>query len=126
MFFYNRMALTGRLVKDPEPLRYLPSGDPQAQFTIAHNRPTGKNRPPITVYIDVVTKGKQAEACVKHLRKGSPILIDGELRQENWTTPGESTPRKKHVILARIVLFLTLAVDIPGADDDSGVEVPES
>lgn len=125
MFFYNRLALTGRLTSDPEPLRFLPSGDPQAQFTIAHNRPTGRNRPPITVYIDVVTKGKQAEACVKHLRKGSPILVDGELRQETWTSHGET--RKKHVLLGRIVLFLTLAVDIPGAEDDgTGVEVPES
>jgi len=126
MFWYNRWALTGRLVRDPGEVRYLPSGEEQLEFTIAHSRPTGgKSTPPQVAFVDVVTRGRQAVACAKNLRKGSPVLVDGESWQMSYQTAGTITSKKRIILRARIVLFLNLAVDIPPADEPGGVEIPE-
>lgn len=125
MFWYNRWDLTGRLVRDPAPPRFLPDGTAQLEFTIAHNRPLGKGSEPHVAYVDIVVRGRQAEACAEHLRKGSPVMCSGE----SWSAPyiydGRPTKYKRIIMKARLVLFLNLAVDIPAADEPSGVEVPE-
>jgi len=129
-FWYNRWTLTGRLVKDPDPLRYLPSGQPQIEFTIANNRPISAkgatSQTEQVSFFEIVARGRTAEVCSEHLRKGSPVFIEGEAAQMAYPTSNTTAPPKKRVVLrARNVYFLAAGVEMPAAEEPSGVEIPE-
>lgn len=82
----NKVFLVGRLTQDPE-LRYLPSGAPVCELRIAASRRyrtrEGDQRED-TLFINVTTWSKTAEYCGENLSKGRPILIEGELRSDEW------------------------------------------
>ena len=74
--------IVGNLTKDPE-LRFTNSGIPVVNFRIASNKRykdnfgSGKED---VCYIGVVTWQKLAESCSEFLKKGSAVLVEGELR----------------------------------------------
>jgi single-strand DNA-binding protein len=78
----NKVLITGNLTKDPE-LRYTTTGVPVANFRMASNKKykdnTGLNKEEVC-FIGVVTWQKLAESCSKFLKKGSAVLVEGELR----------------------------------------------
>jgi single-strand DNA-binding protein len=79
----NRVAIAGKLIQDP-PLRWTTRGVPVTNFVIvtapesAQNAGEGFERPPC--YISVVVWAQQAVQCNKFLRKGSSVLVIGELQ----------------------------------------------
>jgi single-strand DNA-binding protein len=72
----------GNLTKDPE-LRYTSTDVPVANFRIASNKKykdnLGENKEDVC-FIGVVAWQKLAESCSKFLKKGSAVLVEGELR----------------------------------------------
>jgi single-strand DNA-binding protein len=72
----NSITLTGRLTRDPE-LKYLPSGDPVAQFTLAVDRKYKKGE---ADFINIVAFGKQAEPICTYLAKGRKAGVVGRLQ----------------------------------------------
>jgi single-strand DNA-binding protein len=86
---YSRVFLIGNLTRDPE-IRFLPSGKSITTFTLAVNRTytlsSGEKREE-TSFIPVQLMGKQAEVANQFLRKGSPVFVEGRLRQRSWETP---------------------------------------
>jgi single-strand DNA-binding protein len=78
----NRVLIVGNLTKDPE-LRYTSTGVPVANFRIASNKKykdnLGENKEDVC-FIGVVAWQKLAESCSKFLKKGSAVLVEGELR----------------------------------------------
>lgn len=128
-FWYNRWTMTGRLVRDPDPLRYLPSGQPQIEFMIANNRPISAkgatSQTEQVSFFEIVARGRTAEVCAEHLRKGSPVFIEGEAAQMPYPTSGTAPPKKRVVLRARNVYFLAAGIDMAPAEDPSGVEIPE-
>jgi len=128
-FWYNRWTVTGRVVRDPGEPRFLPSGEPQLIFSIANSRPlSGKgvtSKTAQTSFFEILVRGRCAETCSEHLREGSPVFIEGEAIQLAYPTIGDSPPKKRIVLRARNVFFLAPGIDIPAAEDPSGVEVPE-
>jgi single-strand DNA-binding protein len=72
----------GNLTKDPE-LRYTSTGVPVANFRIASNKKykdnLGESKEDVC-FIGVVAWQKLAESCSKFLKKGSAVLVEGELR----------------------------------------------
>jgi single-strand DNA-binding protein len=78
----NRVLIVGNLTKDPE-LRYTSTGVPVANFRIASNKKykdnLGENKEDVC-FIGVVAWQKLAESCTKFLKKGSAVLVEGELR----------------------------------------------
>jgi len=129
LLIINRWTLTGRLVKDPGVPRFLPSGEAQLIFSVAFNRPlsgkgvTGKTEQ--ASFFEVLVRGRYAETISENLRKGSPVYIEGEAIQLAYPQTGEAPPKKRIVLKARTVQFLSAGVDIPAAEDPSGVEIPE-
>ncbi len=102
----------GRLTRDPE-LRYTPSGKGVCRFGIAINRNYKNqdgNNISDTLFINVVTWGKQAENCSQFLKKGRRVAINGELRANNWQDK-EGNKRVSYEITARSVQFLDLIKD---------------
>ncbi|MBN2412176.1 single-stranded DNA-binding protein [candidate division KSB1 bacterium] len=79
----NRVAVAGSLIHDP-PIRWTKRGVPVTNFIIATepekviNAPEGMDRE--SCYVSVVVWSKQALQCNKFLKKGSSVLILGELQ----------------------------------------------
>ena len=107
MVNFNKVFLIGNLTRDPE-LRYIPSGRPVCTLRLAVNRRfttrEGEKRDE-TLFIDVTLWGKQAETCAQYLSKGRPVLIEGRLRQDTWTT-SDGQKRSKIGVVAERFQFL--------------------
>ncbi|WP_130834302.1 single-stranded DNA-binding protein [[Erwinia] mediterraneensis] len=83
----NKVILVGNLGQDPE-IRYMPSGGAVANITLAtseswRDKQTGENKE-VTEWHRVVLFGKLAEVAGEHLRKGSQVYIEGQLRTRKW------------------------------------------
>lgn len=100
--------MIGNITRDPD-FKTLPSGQSVCKLSIASNRTikpkNSQNKVQEVCFIDVNVWGSQAETCNKFLEKGSSILVEGRIKQENWTTP-DGQSRSKHVIVADKVVFL--------------------
>lgn len=103
----NNVFLMGNLTRDVE-LRTLPSGTPVATLRLAiSDEYTNKQgeRVDKTVFVDVEAWDKLAENCRRYLAKGSPALVEGQLKMDEWKTP-EGETRSKIKVTARRVQFL--------------------
>jgi single-strand DNA-binding protein len=103
---YNRIILIGNLTKDPE-LRYTPQGTPVSTFRIAVNtryKQSEESRED-TLFIDIVTFGKQAETCSQYLNKGKSVLVEGRLQERRWESEGQQ--KSKFEVVAQTVRFLS-------------------
>ena len=102
---YNLAVLAGRLTKDPE-LRYVPSGHPVANFTLAVDRPfTNQQGERETDFIDVVAWRKLAEVASQHLQKGAPVLVQGRIQVRSYEAQ-DGQKRKVFEIVADQIRFL--------------------
>jgi single-strand DNA-binding protein len=84
---YNKIILLGNVGRDPQ-MRYLPSGDPVTDFSMATSeRRRGPDGLPqeYTTWFRVTAFGKLAETCYTFLRKGSYAYVEGTLSQRDWT-----------------------------------------
>ncbi|MDQ7827372.1 MAG: single-stranded DNA-binding protein [Armatimonadota bacterium] len=101
----NRIILIGRLTRDPE-LRYVPSGQPVASFTLAVDRPfTNQAGERETDFIDVVAWRKLADQVAQHLTKGRLVAVEGRLQIRSYETQ-EGQKRKVAEVVADAVRFL--------------------
>ena len=87
----NRIYISGTLLHDP-PLRYTRKGVPVTNFIIvtapdSESPESGSDRKPC--YISVVVWSKQAVQCSKNLKKGSPVVILGELQSMPNLNPND-------------------------------------
>ena len=82
-----KIQIIGNLGRDPE-MRYLPSGRPVTQFSVAVNQST-KNQQTgewteETDWFRVSVFGNQAERTAENLRKGGRVFVDGRFRTREW------------------------------------------
>lgn len=83
----NKVILVGNLGRDPE-IRYLPSGDPVANITIAtSSKYKGKdgNMVEETEWHRVTFFGKLAEIVGQYLKKGRPVYVEGRIKTRKYT-----------------------------------------
>ena len=99
---FSHIVIVGNLTSDPE-LRQTGGGKSVAEFPVAVNE--RYNDQDISHYFDVVVWGAQAENCAQYLTKGSPVLVEGSLRQDRWEAQ-DGSKRSKVKINARSVTFL--------------------
>ncbi|MGD7007600.1 single-stranded DNA-binding protein [Metabacillus sp. 84] len=80
----NRVVLVGRLTKDPE-LKYTPSGQAVATFTLAVNRTfTNQQGEREADFLNIVVWRKQAENAANFLNKGSLAGVEGRLQSRSY------------------------------------------
>lgn len=103
----NRYIGGGNLTRDPE-LRYTPQGSPVCEISLAINSYIGKgeNRKQETTYITATAWGSTAENAAKYLKKGSPAVIEGRLKFEQWLDKETGKTRNKLTVVADAVHFL--------------------
>lgn len=101
----NSVTLIGRLVRDPE-LRYIPTGQPVAGFTLAVDRSfTNGQGERETDFIDIITWRKLAETVSQHLAKGRLVAVQGRLQIRSYETQ-DGHKRKVAEVVASSVRFL--------------------
>jgi len=106
MASYNRVILLGNLANDIE-LRYTNSRLAICQNAIAvHDRRKNASGEWIdeTSFVDVTFFGRTAEVVSEYLSKGSPIFVEGRLKQDTWEKDGQKR-RKLYVIVDRMQLL---------------------
>ena len=102
----NSVIIGGNLARDVV-LKEVGAGRKVASFVVASNRTfvMGGEKKKETAFVDVDVWGPMAENCSKYLKKGSPVVVTGRLKQDQWTTEnGEKRSRLK--IVAGNVQFL--------------------
>lgn len=104
----NKVFLAGNLTRDPE-LRYTPGGTAVAQFSVAINRRyrdgSGQMQEEAT-FVDIETWGRQAESSSEYLSKGSPVLIEGRLKLDQWQSKATGERRSKLRVVGERVQFI--------------------
>ena len=89
MATFNSFTLMGNLAADPE-LRYTPAGSPVCTFPVAVNARRKNSEGQLIAHVDffrITTKFKLADLCFKHLKKGRPVFVNGQL--ESWRKDGK-------------------------------------
>ena len=80
----NKVILMGRLVRDPE-LSTTNSGIAVCKFTVAVNRPYQKDKEQQADFINVTAWRGTAEFVSKYFSKGSMIIVEGKLQNNDYT-----------------------------------------
>lgn len=88
---YSQTTVIGHLGNDPD-IRYLPNGDPVANFSIAvteswKDKATGEKKE-VTTWFRVNAFGKLAEICGQYLKKGAACMVVGKMQSRKWTDKG--------------------------------------
>src|SRR3989338_6208187 len=119
---FNKVLLMGNLTRDPE-LRYIPSGQAVASFTVAVNRAynsqSGEKKEEVS-FIRVVVWAKLAENCNEYLKKGSPVFVEGRLQSRSWEAQ-DGTKRSTIEVVAQTVQFLSTR----GSRNEESPSIPE-
>ncbi len=103
----NHVVVAGNLTKDPI-FRETSNKTPVVNFSIAANRrykDSANQWQEDVCYVGVVAWNKLAESCRERLKKGSAVLIDGELQSRSWKTE-EGHNRTIVEIKAKRIQFL--------------------
>jgi single-strand DNA-binding protein len=116
MSSFNRVLLIGNLTRDPE-LRHTPQGKAVCEFTLAVDGVPRSEGEKSADYFPITVWEKRAEACAKHLRKGSLVHVEARLKQERWEAEG-GEKRSRLALVAHSVSFLHL-----GTKEESGEPV---
>ena len=82
----NKVIMMGRLTRDPE-IRYGQgaNGTVVGRFSIAVDRRFKREGEPDADFFDCTTFGKQAEFVEKYLKKGTKIVLEGSVQNNNYT-----------------------------------------
>ena len=80
----NKIILVGRMVRDPE-LKTTNSGIAVCKFTVAVNRPYQKDKEKQADFINVTAWRGTAEFVSKYFNKGSIIIVEGKLQNNDYT-----------------------------------------
>lgn len=83
MASFNNCTFSGNVGRDPQ-IREFGDGKSVANFSIAIEGRKGE-----TLWMAVKVWGKPASVIAQYVRKGSQIIVSGELQQETWEKDGE-------------------------------------
>ena len=99
MASYNRVILVGNLTRDIE-LKYTPGGTAVMDNAVAVNdrrKAASGEWIDETTFVDVTFWGRTAEVASEYLGKGSPILVEGRLKLDQWETDGQKRSKLRVV-----------------------------
>lgn len=97
---YNHVVLVGRLGADPQ-LRSTPSGKSVCNFNLATNR---RDKDETTDWHRIELWDSLADTASKYLKKGSQVLIEGRIANENYEKNG--VKHYSYKIVASNMMFM--------------------
>lgn len=103
---WQQLVVVGNLGRDPE-LKYLQSGVPVANFSVAVNLVTGsgENRREKTLWHRVAVWRDQAEIVSQYLTKGRSVLVVGTVEAHGYLD-SDGEPQASLEVTAQRVVFL--------------------
>lgn len=111
----NCISIDGNITRDAE-IRYS-TGEKQqafAHYSIAVNRGKTSDGKELVDYFDITSIGRDAEYTEKYFKKGTPVLVRGEVQKSTWTDRDGKNHRSVAVVTDRVSLGAKRA---EGADD---------
>jgi len=98
MSSYNRVILMGNLTREVE-LRKTASNTAVCDIGLAVNDRVKRGNEWVddVTFIDVTLWGRTAEIAGEYLSKGSPVLIEGRLKMDQWEEDGQKRSKLKVV-----------------------------
>ena len=108
MASFNRVILIGNLVRDIE-IRHTTN----AKLAVCQNAIAVNDRRKNaagewvdeTSFVDLTFFGRTAELVGQYLTKGSPVFVEGKLKQDTWEKDGQK--RSKLYVIVERMQFLT-------------------
>ena len=100
----NKVTISGRLVRDVE-VRHSSNNIPRAVLCIAvskYYRDEYGNTQEQASFVDLVAYAKTAQICQESLKKGSPVLIEGEIRTRTYTDQNNANRKVTEIIIDRV------------------------
>ena len=94
----NKLLITGRLTREPE-VRVTTDNKTVAKFSLAVNRRFKKDGEPDADFFNCTAFDRIAEIVEKYLRKGSKILVEGEVHSDKYTNKDGQTVYSTNVIV---------------------------
>ena len=117
-------TVSGRLTADPQ-LRFIPSGDAVASFTVAHTKRKFDKQTSTwaddgePLFMSVTAWKQLAEGAAEKLEKGSFVTVTGELQQRSWEKDGQKHSRIE--LIAKEIGLTVRARKEAVIDNSSGV-----
>jgi single-strand DNA-binding protein len=101
----NKYLCAGRLTRDPE-LRYTNNSVAFCRFGVAvsktYKTKDGTKREE-TLFLDVVAWRGTAEYVAEHMKKGTPVLVEGRLKANEWEDKNTGEKRSRIEVQAERV-----------------------
>lgn len=128
---YQQITLIGNLGNDPE-LRTTPSGVPVCNFSLAVNRQwTNRDGETAekTTWFRITVWQRQAETVARYLRKGSRVLVVGEVEEASAYVTREGEAAATIEVTARLIKFMGGMASPEREEDEpafamAGAEIP--
>lgn len=120
----NICFMMGRPTKDPE-IRYAQDGKPIARFTLAVDRQFKRDGQPDADFHTCVCFGRQAEFVEKYIQKGTKIIVNGPLQDNNYQGSNGQMIYSKQIICNSIEFAESKAASQRNNQNQSAPAAPE-
>lgn len=84
----NKIILHGKITRDPE-MQTVSGGIENCRFSVAVNRPVGKDKEPVADFIPCTAWRQTAAFVSKYFHKGDGIIVEGSLQTHSYEKNGE-------------------------------------
>lgn len=129
----NKVILMGRLTRDPE-IRWTTEQEAKAigRFSLAVDRKTKRDNQPTADFFNCVAFGKLREFTEKYLKKGTKILLIGELHNDNYTDKNGNQQYSVQIIVNEMEFAESKSSSgasetssAPGTDNNGFMNIPD-
>lgn len=120
----NSVIVAGNLTKDPV-FRTTSNNTPVVNFHVAANRrykDSSNQWQEDVCYVGVVAWNKLADSCKDRLKKGSAVLVDGELQSRTFKTEDGKNRTIVEIKAKRIQFLNKFSKSSNGSDENSFTE----
>jgi single-strand DNA-binding protein len=103
----NKAILVGNVGKDPE-VKFLPSGSPVANFTLATSerfKDKAGEFQERTEWHNIVAYQRTAEIIRDYVKKGSKLYIEGRIQTRSWDDQSGKKQYRTEIVVNDLVLL---------------------
>ena len=119
----NKVFISGMVGKDPV-IHELSSGIKKAEFSVANK--VWKNNGAKTVWVQVRTIGKRAEAIEANLKKGMKVWVEGSWDADEWKDKTTQLNRRLDYVFASSIEWDSRGASNVTRDNDRDMSRDES
>ena len=126
MASYNRIILMGNLTRDPQ-LSYTPNNTAVCKFGIATNhkrKDSEGNVKEEVCFLDCTCFGRAGETFNQYMKKGNPVLVEGRLKLDQWTSQDGQKKSKHEVIVDNFQFMSGRSEGSSGGEGGTRYEAP--